>query len=87
MSITLSASSQSEGVDAVLRGLIGIYETVFPGRIYSYYLLGSYADGSATAISDIDLMLIFRERPPDRLPVRSPGDGVAAGDRVRHSPP
>lgn len=46
-------------VDAILRGVIGIFETLFPGRIRGYYLTGSFHDGSATPLSDIDLLILF----------------------------
>lgn len=32
-------------IDAIIDGLIGIYEAVFPERIRGYYLTGSYAAG------------------------------------------
>src|SRR4029078_13299906 len=34
----------------------------FPGRIRAYYAEGSYADRTAIATSDIDLVLIFKDR-------------------------
>src|SRR5437764_8193584 len=45
-------------VDAILRGLVGLLETIFPGRIRGYYLFGSYADGSNVPTSDVDLCLV-----------------------------
>jgi hypothetical protein len=46
-------------VDAILRGAVGIFLAAFPGRIRAAYLVGSYADGSAVDLSDIDLRVIF----------------------------
>ena len=61
-SIRLEASTGNAQVDQILSGIVGIYETVFPGRVRGYYLAGSYADGSAVpAGSDIDLYLLFKE--------------------------
>jgi hypothetical protein len=58
--ILLSTSSGSQSADNALRGLIGIFEMLFPGRIRAYYAEGSYADRTAIAASDIDLALIFK---------------------------
>jgi hypothetical protein len=60
--IILSTSSGSQAVDNALCGLIGIFELHFPGRITAYYAEGSYADRTAIATSDIDLVLIFKGR-------------------------
>jgi hypothetical protein len=49
-----------ERIDTILRGLVGIWEMVFPGRIRAYYLTGSYSDGSALPSSDIDISVVFR---------------------------
>jgi carbamoyltransferase len=40
--------------------LIGSFERSFPGRLRVYYAEGSYADRTAIAASDIDLVLIFK---------------------------
>jgi hypothetical protein len=58
--LTLRASSGHPRVDAALRGLIGIFEAVFAGRIRAYYVEGSYADQTAVATSDIDLVIVFK---------------------------
>ena len=50
------------GADSGLRGLIGIYEVAFPGRIHGCYVEGSHADGTGLDTSDLDLTLIFKER-------------------------
>ena len=34
-------------------GLVGLCELTFPERIQAYYLVGSYADGSAVPSSDL----------------------------------
>jgi predicted nucleotidyltransferase len=47
-------------IDAALRSVVGAYEERFPGRARSYYLFGSYAVGTATVNSDIDVYVIFR---------------------------
>jgi hypothetical protein len=49
-------------VDAVLGDLVASLEARFPGRIRAYYLIGSFADGTAVATSDLDLKIIFQER-------------------------
>jgi hypothetical protein len=52
-------------IDAILRGVVGIFELVFPGRVRGYYLTGSYADGTAIDFSDIDLAVVFKDRLED----------------------
>src|SRR5215213_8109644 len=63
--IMLITSSGSQPVDDALCGLIGIFELCFPGRIRAYYAEGSYADRTAITSSDIDLVLIFKDRFAD----------------------
>jgi hypothetical protein len=53
-------STGSERADAILRGVTGIWSAVFLGRIRGFYLLGSYAQGSASPASDLDLAILFR---------------------------
>lgn len=59
--IVLSTSMGSPIVDGVARGLVGIFETAFPGRLHSYYVDGSYVDGTVVTTSDVDLTIVFRE--------------------------
>jgi Nucleotidyltransferase domain len=59
--IALASSTGQPQIDEIIRGIIGLFETVFPGRIRGCYLVGSYADGSAVALSDIDLRVVFKE--------------------------
>jgi hypothetical protein len=47
--------------DALLRDLVAAFDSVFFGRIVGYYLLGSYADGTRLATSDLDLTVVFRD--------------------------
>jgi hypothetical protein len=47
-------------IDHILCGVIGIFETAFPDRVRSYYLVGSYASDAAGPLSDIDLRVIFK---------------------------
>lgn len=57
----LEASLGDARSDAIVRGLVGLFELFFPGRVRGYYLLGSYADATPVAISDIDLAIIFKD--------------------------
>ncbi|HEX9038438.1 MAG TPA: nucleotidyltransferase domain-containing protein [Ktedonobacterales bacterium] len=41
--------------------VIAAFERAFPGRLRSAYVLGSYADATATPASDLDLTLVFRD--------------------------
>lgn len=58
--IELNFLTGSPQIDEVILGIIGIFETSFPNRIRSYYLVGSYVDGSASPFSDIDIRIIFK---------------------------
>ena len=58
--IVLLYSTRSSRIDHILQAIIGFCELLFPGRIRGYYLQGSYARGSATSVSDIDMILLFR---------------------------
>ncbi len=59
-SIQLLTSTGNERADAIIRGVVGIFEAVFPYRVRGYYLTGSYSSGSAAPSSDLDLGILFR---------------------------
>lgn len=65
--IPLLNSTGNQRVDNILRGVIGIFETIFPNRIRGYYLVGSYADGTAVSTSDIDMKILFKNRFRDNI--------------------
>jgi len=58
--IALLCSTGFVQIDQIIRGIVGLVEHEFPGRVRGYYLEGSYADGSAVDSSDIDLCAVFR---------------------------
>ncbi|MEM7129440.1 MAG: nucleotidyltransferase domain-containing protein [Chloroflexota bacterium] len=58
--IELLDSTENEQVDRLWRGVIGIFETVFPDRVSAYYVTGSYANGSAIPTSDVDGAIVFK---------------------------
>jgi hypothetical protein len=47
-------------VDAFLRQAVETFEGAFPTAVSGYYLIGSYADGSAVGMSDLDLVVLFK---------------------------
>ena len=49
--IALLTSTGQRSVDGILRGVVGLFEAVFPDRVRGYYLGGSYADGTAVPAS------------------------------------
>jgi Nucleotidyltransferase domain len=67
--ITLASTTGHQRIDDIIRGLIGIFEATFPERIRAYYLAGSYADGSAVPLSDIDLRVVFKDDFQDQAEV------------------
>jgi hypothetical protein len=56
----LLTSSGHPQIDQITQGVIGVYDLVFPERILGCYLQGSCADGHITALSDVDLAIVFR---------------------------
>lgn len=66
MDVELCTATGIAHIDDLLRGLISVFEVSFPARIRSYYLGGSYSDGTAVGhdrspnSSDVDLFVIFR---------------------------
>lgn len=65
MDIELRTTTGIERIDNLLRSLLNHFEASFPARIRSYYLGGSYSDGTAVGhdnspnSSDVDLFVIF----------------------------
>jgi hypothetical protein len=57
----LLSATQNATVDRILQGVIALFELTLPSRVRSYYLEGSYAEGTATVASDIDLYVVLKE--------------------------
>lgn len=57
--IVLTDSTGDMQIDALLQGIIGLYETAFPTMIQACYVIGSYADGTAIPASDLDMCVVF----------------------------
>jgi hypothetical protein len=81
--ISLQFTTGDEPTDALLLDIVAVYEGTFPANVVSYYLFGSYADGSAVAASDIDLILVFRGDQPDAATVQRVREVAAAWSRQR----
>lgn len=64
-SIELKNLTSYPDVDKILQGVVSIFETMFPGKIRAYYVVGSYAYGYAVPGSDIDMWIVFRESVRD----------------------
>ena len=58
--VSLAWSSSDARVNSLLRCAVGVFEYFYPERVHGYYLVGSYADGSAVSASDIDLHPVFK---------------------------
>jgi hypothetical protein len=63
--VELIESTGDRLCDRVARGVIGVFETAFPGRVRGFYLRGSYASGTSIAGSDLDLFIVFKDRFAD----------------------
>ena len=57
---TLLTSTGNPHIDQILRGIVGLVELLFPERVRSYYVTGSYADGTAVPASDLDVMIVLK---------------------------
>lgn len=62
MNISLLNSTGNDEIDQILIEIIKFFEKKFYNRIRSYYLLGSYIDGSAVKASDLDVYLLFKNK-------------------------
>jgi predicted nucleotidyltransferase len=60
--LVLAGSSGAGPIDAFLCRLVGAFEAALPGRVRAYYLIGSYADGSAVPCSDLDVVVLVKGR-------------------------
>jgi hypothetical protein len=63
--VTLVGMTEDMNLNANLYGFVGLAEMAFPGRILSYFMLGSQATSEAVGASDVDVTLIFRDRFQD----------------------
>lgn len=60
--VTLLQSTGHQKVDEILQEIIGIFEKTFPTRIRAYYLIGSHATGNAVSTSDLDVVIVFKDK-------------------------
>jgi predicted nucleotidyltransferase len=58
--VTPAGATGIPHADAILSGVVGILDMLFPGRILATYATGSYADGTAISASDLDVSVIFK---------------------------
>jgi predicted nucleotidyltransferase len=68
--IALLSSTHDEGADRLLRQIVAAYEAAFPGRVRGYYVLGSYAQGTALPASDLDVAVMFADAFVDEQEMR-----------------
>ncbi|MFG1813864.1 nucleotidyltransferase domain-containing protein [Kribbella sp. NPDC049174] len=61
----LIESTGDRQCDRIAQGVIGIFETAFPGRVRGFYLRGSHASGTSIEGSDLDLFIVFKDRFAD----------------------
>lgn len=52
-------------VDDTIARVCATFDGAFPGRVLSWFALGSYADASAINTSDLDLTVVFRDALSD----------------------
>lgn len=59
MDSALRYATGDRRINQILRGVVGVFEAAFPGRVRAYYLLGSHGNGSAVPTSDLDMGILF----------------------------
>jgi hypothetical protein len=60
--LELVGFTENMNLNAVFYGFLGLFQTIFPGRLRACYLLGSHATSEAVGESDVDLILVFKGR-------------------------
>lgn len=63
--LELIESTGDRHCDKIARGVIGIFECAFPGRVRGFYLRGSHAGGTSIAGSDLDMFIVYKDRFAD----------------------
>ena len=53
-------STGTAAADVAARAVIAAYTRAYPGRVRGYFALGSFADASAVATSDLDITVVFK---------------------------
>ena len=60
--VTLVGMTEDMDLNANLYGFVGLAEMAFPGRIHSYFMLGSHVTNEAVGASDVDVLMVFRDQ-------------------------
>ncbi len=58
----LISSTHNILADFILRNILEMFEAKFPERIRAYYVEGSYANASSVTTSDLDVLLIYKNK-------------------------
>lgn len=65
-SIALTNSTGYKQADRILKEIAERFESTFPTQTVGYYVEGSYADQTALATSDLDLMIVFQDKMSEK---------------------
>src|SRR5215216_4605126 len=60
--LVLTVSTGIQPIYSTLLEIVRAFEHAFPNRVRAYYLIGSYVEGTAVPLSDIDCFVIFANR-------------------------
>lgn len=60
LSASALRSTGATAADAAIRLVVTTFTSAFPARIRAFYALGSFADTSAIATSDLDITIVFK---------------------------
>src|SRR5205807_173192 len=82
----LTSTTGFKPIDTTLLAIIRTFELAFPRRVRAYYLIGSYVEGTAVPLSDIDCFVIFADHfatPQEEVRAEQIGQQCAAASAVR----
>jgi len=84
--LPLRQSTGYPNIDTLLRTLVTSFELAFPNRVSGYYLIGSYAEGTAVPLSDLDCFILFKndfESPTEQQHAQSVSQEYARTSPIR----
>jgi hypothetical protein len=82
----LTVSTGIQPIDTTLLAIVRAFEVAFPDRVRAHFLIGSYVEGTAVPLSDIDCFVIFADQfatPQEQAFAEKVGQQCAEASPVR----
>jgi predicted nucleotidyltransferase len=80
--MNLQASTGSAEADKIIADVVSSFAAAMAGRVRGFYVAGSYAEGKPVPGSDIDLIVVLREKSDEEL-ARGVSEACVARSPVR----